>query len=140
MTWTEPQLAYLAGIVDGEGCVNIYRGGKRPRMDYAGRIYVVSTDRCLIDWLQGLFGGMTYTRRVREGYKPKHEWVVERRMTDAIISGILPYVVIKRDQLELLQRFNATFAKKDYWKLPPETRAYREWCFLELRRLNHRCG
>jgi len=136
---TDTTLAYLAGILDGEGCFNIYRGGKRPRIDYTGRLYVVSTDRVLIDWLQEHFGGFTYTREVRIEWKTKYEWILERSKSVEVCRAILPYLVIKKPQAELLILFQQSFTEmKVGGRLTDDQRALRERCFFRMKELNHR--
>jgi len=144
MCWTVSQLAYLAGIIDGEGCINIYRSGKYPRTDYSIRIYVVSTDKILIDWLQTTFGGLQYKRETRSGWKTKYEWIVERRLFDQLCNAVLPYIIIKKAQLELALRFRDSFGPLTHksngqiMPLSPQIRAFRYECFVEMRRLNGR--
>ena len=59
--YTLAQIAYLAGIIDGEGC--IYIGNHSCNAETGDKYYqtllkVTSTDKCLIDWLQQIFGGL----------------------------------------------------------------------------------
>lgn len=133
----ETDFAYLAGILDGEGCFSIFRGGKRPRIDYTGRLYVVSTDRVLIDWLYDRFGGHRYSRKTRQGWKTKFEWVIDRRAATNICVSVLPYLVIKREQAFLLTEFNRSFETR-FSRLPDSVREFRETCFLRMKELNHR--
>jgi len=137
MKWTIAELAYLGGIIDADGCVNIYRGGKRPRKDYNVRIYVVNTNPDLIQWLTDHFGGMSYTRSTPKGWKTKYEWVVERRVFDAIAEAVLPHMVIKARQMRLALDFRASFATR-YRTLPAEVRVFRESCFHQMKSLNTR--
>jgi len=138
--YTQTQLAYLAGIVDGEGSLCIYRGGKRPRIDYASRLLVVSTDRVLIDWLLEHFGGLSYTRKpAKEGWKTKYEWIAERSQCIEIAEAILPYLVIKSENARLLIRFQQSFnITPRPFRIPEEVRVFREACYLQMKILNHR--
>lgn len=137
MEWTVSQLAYLAGIIDGEGCVNIYSGGTRGRRDINVRFYVVSTDYVLIEWLLTNFSGLSYTITTREGWKTKYQWVVERKLFDEISQAILPYLVIKKPQVELALKFRSSY-KIRYRKLPDDVVKFREDCFHQMRLLNNR--
>jgi len=136
--WNEAQLAYLAGIIDADGTINIYRSGKRPRKDYNVRFYVVNTNKTLIDWLQSNFGGMVYSRQPKNpAWKIKYEWVIERRVFDLIAKAILPYVVAKQKQLKLALRFRESFQTR-YRVLPSDVRIFREQCFHQMKSLNLR--
>lgn len=91
--------AYLAGIIDGEG--TIY--AQRIRGKFNVRVYVVNTDVRLIRWLEQNFGGLVYSRtsKLNPNWKTKWEWVVEKAGTTKILSLVLPYLIIKREQAEL---------------------------------------
>lgn len=142
---TPTQLAYLAGIIDGEGTVHIGRTGARPRCDYNVRIYVVSTDKILIDWLIGNFGGLSYTRLPKPGstWKTKYEWVIDRKLLDELGVQLLPYLIIKKPQMELALRFRDSFVpiariNGRLGSLSQEVRDFRLQCCLDMRVLNHR--
>lgn len=60
MKWTDTQIAYLAGIIDGEGCFCIQRpGGKTHTL----RLFVMNTFKPLIDYLYKTYGGYQYSRK-----------------------------------------------------------------------------
>jgi hypothetical protein len=91
--------AYLAGIIDGEGTVY----AQRIRSGFNIRVYVVSTDVRLIRWLEQNFGGLVYSRqsKLHPEWKTKWEWVVDKAGTTKVLSLVLPYLIIKREQAEL---------------------------------------
>lgn len=62
----EHDLGYLAGIIDGEGSINISRG--RPA------IHVYGSDRRLMNWLLEKIGGTVTWEADKRGLVPGHCW------------------------------------------------------------------
>ncbi len=89
-------LAYIAGIVDGEGSISRVKGKK------SWRICVYNTDLGLIDWLVS-FGGKFYVRpEMTCGFKTKktqYGWQVQRRVdVFELLTAVLPYLRIKKQK------------------------------------------
>lgn len=93
---TDTDLAYLAGIIDGEGTV--VHGAGVTRMT---ALRVAMTDKVVIDWLQSTFGGTIYTKPKSPRGKAYYEWTLQGqdRLLD-LIPQIIPYALCKRPQLE----------------------------------------
>lgn len=97
-------LAYLAGIVDGEGYVSVYRGSRaRGVGSFAVQLEVGQIDRRLTDWLQERFGGWTGTRQIHRGGRNKtfHRWTLNLRHRRRLCEALLPFLKIKRAEMEL---------------------------------------
>jgi len=98
--------SYLAGIVDGEGSVNLSayvrnEGRDKGRMRYSFNLCVVNTDLKLMRWLISTFGGVYYTKGNggNEKWKISYLWRPKgRRNIERVLLGILPYQVIKQEQ------------------------------------------
>jgi len=138
MNWNIKQLAYLAGIIDADGCISIGRTGKLPRRDFNVRMYVMCTDKNLINWLHQTFGGLTYSRK-RENikWKIRYEWFAERKTLDILLPKLIPFLIIKKDRAKIAFEFRKTFAKRQS-PLPKDVRTFREKCFHKLKSLNSR--
>jgi len=98
------QVAYLAGIVDGEGCFTIrkktYSNG---RTLYTPRITIGMNTAQPLDLAYGLFGGSIRARRTTGNNVP-HIFVWEVSCTKAkeTAKTILPFLRVKREQACLL--------------------------------------
>jgi hypothetical protein len=101
------RLAYLAGIIDGEGNIGIQ---KVPATAVVGAINdsytvcltVTNTDARLIHWLLTDIGGSLSVSDQRPGsWKPSLHWKVWGGNALSVISAILPYLLLKREQGEL---------------------------------------
>lgn len=141
-------LAYLAGIIDGEGCFFI---GKLPKKEgdgyvsdhYRGTIKICSTDEILIVWLTETFEG---TQSSISKYQPKsnisrmvYTWnVTGERLLD-ICHQVFPYLVIKKQQCEIMIKFRNTYIQKmGSNKINPELLDIRAQCLIDIRKINSR--
>ena len=135
MKWTETQLAYLAGIIDGEGCFYIQRpGGKNHTL----RLFVMNTAKPLIDYLYQTYGGWQYSRKKENStWKIRHEWFVDRQIVDELLPLIHPYLVIKKEHCEIAMEFRKTFPLiRNYRKVPQEWLDIRVECHRRIKILN----
>ena len=93
----QTDLAYLAGIFDGEGYISPRRATQRGvvRMTYYLGIANTSTD--LMEWL-GRIGGNVYSCRLRTE-RQVYEWRICRQIDVLMfLRAIQPYLRIKRDK------------------------------------------
>jgi len=145
--------AYLAGILDGEGCIHVGCFRKitsyRKSPHFQTYINVSNTSEVLIDWLHNTFGGAKrkYTPRQTplNSRKPVYLWCVWSEQLEHICELVLPYVVIKKREVELMLEMRATFKglrwrKKACGILPvrEEILARREEILQELKSLHQR--
>lgn len=95
---TEADLAYMAGIIDGEGCIRARLGrGVTPYVT----LVVANTNRVLIDWLLQTFSG-----HVWEGKRPGHwkrtwYWEMSSGPFFELIPRVRPYLKLKGGQADL---------------------------------------
>jgi hypothetical protein len=111
----ETDWAYVAGIIDGEGCLSWWT---TPRHDHSyPRLSVGNTNRNLTDWLQMVFGGCVgyQPRREKTNQSPLWEWKLSSEAAVyAILAKCIPYLIIKRDKaLELMAHTEARGIHKD---------------------------
>ena len=101
-------LAYVAGIVDGEGCIDITHrtrpGHKYP--DFVLRVTVTSTDLWLCQMLKIGFGGKVSERsKLRITRQRTWDWHIERGHAGDFLKLILPYLHLKKPQAEVGIKF-----------------------------------
>ncbi len=103
-------LAYLAGIIDGEGSIWISRSRKSNGFQYFLNTSVYNTDRRLVDWLSSLpFPCYTSERgpsRSRIARKPIYIWSVSGREAQKMLAQIIPYSIVKQDHIQLALSIN----------------------------------
>lgn len=132
--------SYLAAMVDGEGCIAIWRTKARAHKfketgqtfkSFNLRIQIYNTNETLMKWLVTNFGG-SYNTRTNVGAKHKisYNWRPKgANNTKKMLLGILPYLVIKTEQ--------ATLAL-EYIDLPYGTKPRRGAIYQRIRQLNQK--
>lgn len=105
------ELAYFAGIVDGEGCFYIGNYGKKSF--FQTYILVSSTDRILCDWLFTTFGGAvresTPKQRAVNSKCPVYTWACTGDRLTHLCECCLPYLVIKTEQARIMLEMRSTY-------------------------------
>lgn len=153
-TYDPLHLAYLAGIVDGEGCIHIgyYFNKTQNRSVYHSLLQITSTDKCLIEWLLLNFGG--HSSIYTEAQTPKnstlkpYSWKASGERLTHLCEILLPYAIIKKDQLQIMLEFRKTFQdqhepKKGQQGIQPMSQElidYRHSLMSKLRNLHCRKG
>ena len=114
-SWSDTELAYLAGIADGEGSLIIHHR-KDPLHSPVGNAYdcmltVGNTSLSLIQWTRERFGGslIRYDDRYeggrRESWKPMYRLSWLSKDVGVILPAILEYLVVKRRLAEMMLSF-----------------------------------
>lgn len=100
-------LAYMAGIIDGEGCISArrrsHRKGKRPNS--TPTLAIANTHRGLLEWVTVKFGGNICSPRNqirRPTHKQIYQWSMEGSCVYDLLRLVLPYLVVKRNQAEVV--------------------------------------
>lgn len=141
-------LAYMAGIIDGEGCFWIGLIPKKSGDGYAtshyrGLLKIDNTDISLIDWIDTVFSGTCSARTrctsSRKFERPVFTWnATGDRLLD-MCEQILPYLVIKKQHCENMIKFRKTYtARHGSNKLSDEILTIRQNCLEVSRKLNSR--
>jgi hypothetical protein len=111
---TNAEWAYLAGLIDGEGCLYAYvvnPSGERGQTFEAG-LRVGMTDESVLAWAQANTGaGRLRKQQRKERWKPLHVWDLNLTDTARILPELLPYLQVKRRHAELILQFAGN--KKD---------------------------
>ena len=119
---TPEEKAYIAGIIDGEGHIEIRLGGTTVtgRKPYSISIIVANTDYGLLDWLQRRLPGSYIREKIYRAGKAhwKPAWTLRlhrRGSVRALLMQVLPYMVVKRVRaMEAIHAIDTI--KKSYWR------------------------
>jgi len=138
------KLAYLAGFIDGEGCIMIAK--RNPRLEgrinvsYSILLTISQKDGAIMDWLTGNFGGsVQYKNKERDIYV----WNITHKKAAKVLKEVLPFIKYKRPQIEiairLQNRLTKTLKGKDGRALPLTDSEIikREEMYLECKKLKH---
>jgi len=107
---TDLENAYFAGILDGEGTIALKRSHDtlhRKHTHYYPGVMITNTHKGVCDLAKEIYGGCVYERKSwrHTGYKPCFQWLIGSRMADSFLRLVLPYLIIKKDQAELVLTF-----------------------------------
>ena len=95
--------AYLAGIMDGEGTFSYtLTANGRGEKHYYPRMCVGNTDKRLIYWLKGEFGGnvsMVKMVKYNANWKDMYRWQLQGKNVVILAKRLLPYLIVKQEQV-----------------------------------------
>lgn len=115
------KLAYIAGLIDGEGCIDIARrdgrldkGRNNRGIRHVLRVHISNTDVRILKWLVDTLGGSIHW--VKPNPTKRHRlmgnWACAGRNVELLLQAVAPYIVGKRDQVDIALAFRAiTFRK-----------------------------
>lgn len=143
----EIELAYIAGIIDGEGSIVISKltpNKKKRETNYRYQLYVkvVNTDKRLIEFLAEKTGQSSYKDKSRKNENINKRdtfsihWPVNISLY--LLEKIYPYLVIKKEQVDLALRFRKTFENYGHIISPDYILKEREACYQEMKKLHKR--
>lgn len=96
---TNFELGWTAGIIDGEGCISIYRNGNSL---FAPVVQVGACDEKMIEKLRSLWGGSVCHRRKKsKGGRTIWQWRVSSRSAAIFLQRIRSCLVVKLDQADI---------------------------------------
>lgn len=150
--YTISQLAYLAGIIDGEGSIYIGNFSSNPITGnpyYQTNMEVTNTEESLIIWLIDNFGGRrcNYTAKQtpKNSRRTVYRWIISGEDLTELCHLLLPYLIIKKRQCEIMIEMRKTFERKraslgrqGTMPLEPEILEQRKRLFDEMRSLHCR--
>jgi hypothetical protein len=100
---TPEETAYIAGIIDGEGHIEIGLGKKTvsKQTRHAVSVVISNTDFELLAWLTQRLPGSYIRQRVYTKGKPhwKPAWTLRlhrRGSVKSLLTQVLPYLIVKR--------------------------------------------
>lgn len=115
-THSAENLAYMAGMIDSEGCIAIAKDDYYATPWHKLQLSVSNTDKPLMDWLKAEFGGFVCNvKRYDDKHKHGYQWYITQDGAAELLKNLMPYLVIKQEQAYLAVSFIA--GKK---QLPPK--------------------
>jgi hypothetical protein len=139
-------VVWAAGLLDGEGCLSIKRI-QRPREGRlaiyyqpwvaCGMAFSPQNERAIRILLE-LFGGNSSQYRQTGNRKDTISWEIVSRQAYEACRKLIPYLVIKREQAEIIVSFYDECEIKKGNKVTLEDLKKRGKYFDRLRELNHK--
>jgi len=105
----ETDYAYAAGIIDGDGCIGIYKNKAKSCISgyrYCLSIRVGMSDQLVPLWLKLTFGGsLSSGCNLGWGNLTMHKWALGSNQALDFLKQVLPYLKTKAKHAELAVQF-----------------------------------
>lgn len=110
-TLTATEISYIAGFVDGEGCLNIIISSRRRlekmgtfAMCFCAALTIVNTNFEIINWLKNKIGGTCVKHKVYNiHHKPcYHLKITSKPILLGLLEKIYPYLIVKKEQAKVV--------------------------------------
>ena len=120
-------LNYVAGIIDGEGYVSIDRNSKVGR-SLVGKAVVQMASPIIPKLLKKQFGGnYRHYERKNPNQSTAHTWASNGRQSVKFLKKILPMLILKKRQAELVIRLYELKDQYDSFTHPSEAQLRRQY-------------
>ncbi len=102
--WSEAETAYIAGILDGEGSMGVYKWRPLSKVNQiVVKLSIINTNKQLIEWLSRMFGlGVVFDQTTGPNRKPVYSVHPGGSRAYQIISRVKPFLIVKKKQASLL--------------------------------------
>lgn len=103
-------LAYIAGLIDGEGCIQIHssKGPRSTRRSHSLQVSISNADPRLMMWLIEVIGGGVTPRKQRSlQHRIGYDWKIFSGNAGRLLEAVRAYLVIKSEQADLALAFLA---------------------------------
>lgn len=147
--FSSTDLAYLAGIIDGEGTIRVKKvraSGRDRSSTYRAHLSVGNTSKDMIEWLRVHFGGSVHSRVFAGRWRRMWVWDVNLSSMEQVLESVRMYLVCKQPQADEVLAFlrggvfgvSNEVGKRGFKRTPPEEIARREHHYQRTRQLNRR--
>ena len=127
MNLSEAECGYVAGLIDGEGCIHIPQTG-------CTRLEVTNTYLPVLEWLRATFGGIVVRSRLGVGHlKTCYRWQIVGRSALDVLQMAYPFMRIKSPQARLALDFDA---QRVPWRRGEDAKELRDGFRLAIHSLN----
>jgi len=101
---SDAERGYIAGIIDGEGCVG-FTWGNAAKAQL--RVTVTNTSYPLVEWLKRKIGGhVCRKKKTHEKWKTSWQWTVTSAQARRLLDAVASMLVVKKRQAELVVEFD----------------------------------
>jgi hypothetical protein len=101
----DTDIAWAAGILDGEGSIGAYTNGNGGRVL---SVQVGNTDFRMVQKLHDMFGGCLRETNPCASGRTYWQWKTTSRVAASCLRLVLPYLITKKEQAEVALVFSDT--------------------------------
>lgn len=150
----QTDLAYIAGVMDADGCFMITKHkrkwkGKYINPSYLPCVKISQAEPETIEFIANELGYGTYKldrarKRFYEngkqfGSKPMYDWFIrDKKVLVPFLEGIIPYLKIKAERAEHLKEYCLNIHQTNFCRggIPQSELDYREDMYIKMREFN----
>ena len=100
-------LAYLAGMIDGDGFISITRSSRAGKEYFGAQVGICGTRREPHDLAASMFGGKVYCYFPKNPlHRPQFQWSRMGEAAATIIEAVYPYLIVKKEHAGLALELN----------------------------------
>lgn len=138
---TELEKAWLAGIIDGEGCIFIAKRKRNNRHspDYALGLAIRMTHFETIRYIKNITKVGSISKHEyknnSKNWRPSLRWCACSLEAYDLLLQVESFLITKKYELELVKEFMAIKYKRTY-RVPQEILDMREYYFIELKKIH----
>lgn len=115
---TDTDVAYIAGLFDGEGCVSYKQymrkrpHNKKPYPTWQIRLEIAMTDKSILIWVNemlgvGTVGEKRYKTKYTKGWKKQWRWRCSHRDAFKVCCLLFPYAHVKLGEIQkIIQHYS----------------------------------
>ena len=136
--------AYLAGLIDGEGCMTVLRRYRRKRdkdyVLYSPTVVMGNTNRDAARFCLSMYPGGFIARNQPSNPNAKVSWIYRSGPVAAreMARDLEPYLLLKREQAELIVPFPRIYERGSTNESRERDRRDQKYIYDRLRVLNQR--
>lgn len=105
---SETEKAYMAGFIDGEGCLSIVRAQPRGRTRSIGHrpmVIVANTNVASFDIFVKYYGSKRSPSKKKPNHKIRWVWTCPAGKIYHLLKDVYPYLILKKKQAEIILDF-----------------------------------
>jgi hypothetical protein len=130
-------LAYTAGAIDSDGCIQLMKRKKESDGIYVLRICLSHVGEQVPLWLSRNHGGKVFTIKMSKMNRSMFRWTLEGNKAADLLEKIIPYLVLKAERAKVgIQYQKTAIFRHSFTRLPQEVIDERNVMFFQMRNLN----
>ena len=133
---TEIEAAWVAGLIEGEGCISFPNTGSKGYKYYTVRVTVTNTDPRLLIRLRNLVGGSIYPHSAKRK-KSAWQWWIGGKNVLPFLAQIQPYLIGKREQADVAIAAAAIKLSRSNVHQNNKIKQHQAWLSRRLQELKH---
>ena len=120
-----PHLAYVAGLIDGEGCLRIHRQSKKTTSTFTAIVQLNMSNKARVigEQMAETFGGSLYeVKSPNPKWSDQWQWRISGDVASNFVMQIRPFLMLKRKQADLILQLHSLKESQPFQK-----NGAREW-------------